>query len=33
VLDALAGFGVRHLDTPLTAEKVWRAMQEARGSV
>jgi carbon-monoxide dehydrogenase large subunit len=26
VLDALAGFGVRHLDTPLTAEKVWRAM-------
>jgi carbon-monoxide dehydrogenase large subunit len=27
VLDALAGFGVRHLDAPLTAEKVWRAMQ------
>jgi carbon-monoxide dehydrogenase large subunit len=27
VLDALARFGVRHLDTPLTAEKVWRAMQ------
>ena len=27
VLDALAGFGVRHLDTPLTAEKVWRAIQ------
>src|SRR5215467_1467181 len=27
VLDALAGFGVRHLDTPLTAEKVWWAMQ------
>jgi carbon-monoxide dehydrogenase large subunit len=27
VLDALAGFGVRHLDTPLTAEKIWRAMQ------
>src|SRR5215475_3587446 len=26
-LDALASFGVRHLDTPLTAEKVWRAMQ------
>ena len=33
VLDALAGFGVRHLDTPLTAEKIWRAMREARGSV
>jgi carbon-monoxide dehydrogenase large subunit len=32
VLDALSGFGVRHLDTPLTAEKIWRAMQgmEAR---
>jgi carbon-monoxide dehydrogenase large subunit len=27
VLDALAGFGVRHLDTPLTAEKIWRAMR------
>jgi carbon-monoxide dehydrogenase large subunit len=27
VLDALASFGVRHLDTPLTAEKSWRAMQ------
>jgi carbon-monoxide dehydrogenase large subunit len=27
VLDALSRFGVRHLDTPLTAEKVWRAMQ------
>jgi carbon-monoxide dehydrogenase large subunit len=27
VLDALTGFGVRHLDMPLTAEKIWRAMQ------
>jgi carbon-monoxide dehydrogenase large subunit len=27
VLDALASFGVRHLDTPLTPEKIWRAMQ------
>jgi aerobic carbon-monoxide dehydrogenase large subunit len=26
VLDALAGFGVRHIDTPLTPEKIWRAM-------
>jgi carbon-monoxide dehydrogenase large subunit len=32
VLDALASFGVRHLDTPLTAEKVWRAMQGPRAS-
>jgi carbon-monoxide dehydrogenase large subunit len=28
VLDALAGFGVRHIDTPLTPEKIWRAMHE-----
>jgi carbon-monoxide dehydrogenase large subunit len=28
VMDALAPFGVRHLDMPLTAEKVWRAMHQ-----
>jgi carbon-monoxide dehydrogenase large subunit len=28
VLDALAGLGVRHLDTPLTAEKIWHAIQQ-----
>ena len=28
VLDALASSGVRHLDTPLTPEKIWRAIQE-----
>jgi carbon-monoxide dehydrogenase large subunit len=27
VLDALASCGGRHLDTPLTAEKIWRAMR------
>jgi carbon-monoxide dehydrogenase large subunit len=27
VVDALAPFGVRHLDVPLRPEKVWRAMQ------
>jgi carbon-monoxide dehydrogenase large subunit len=27
VVDALAPFGIRHLDMPLTPEKVWRAMQ------
>jgi aerobic carbon-monoxide dehydrogenase large subunit len=27
VVDALSRFGVRHLDTPLTAERIWRAMQ------
>jgi carbon-monoxide dehydrogenase large subunit len=30
VMDALAPYGIRHLDLPLTAEKLWRAMQ--RGS-
>ena len=29
VLDALAGFGVVHLEMPLTSEKVWRAMRRA----
>jgi carbon-monoxide dehydrogenase large subunit len=29
VIDALAPFGVRHIDMPLTPEKVWRAMQGA----
>ena len=29
VMDALSHTGVRHLDTPLTAEKVWRALQES----
>jgi carbon-monoxide dehydrogenase large subunit len=27
-LDALSGTSVRHLDAPLSAEKVWRAVQE-----
>ena len=27
-LDALSGTSVRHLDAPLSAEKVWRALQE-----
>jgi aerobic carbon-monoxide dehydrogenase large subunit len=26
VMDALSSLGVRHLDTPLTAEKIWRAL-------
>ncbi len=30
VLDALAPFGVKHLDLPFTPEKVWRAMAAAR---
>jgi carbon-monoxide dehydrogenase large subunit len=30
VMDALRPHGVRHLDMPLTAEKVWTAIHEAR---
>ncbi len=30
VLDALRPFGVRHIDMPITAQKVWRAIQAAR---
>ena len=29
VLDALSGHGVTHLDTPLTPERVWSALQRA----
>jgi carbon-monoxide dehydrogenase large subunit len=28
--DALSRLGVSHIDMPLTPEKVWRAIQEAR---
>ena len=31
VIDALSHLGVRHLDMPLTAERVWRAVQDMRG--
>jgi carbon-monoxide dehydrogenase large subunit len=30
VLDALAGLGVRHLEMPLTPERVWRALRAAQ---
>jgi carbon-monoxide dehydrogenase large subunit len=30
VVDALSHLGVRHLDMPFTAERVWRAIQDAR---
>ena len=30
VIDALAHLGVKHIDMPCTAEKVWRAIQEAK---
>jgi carbon-monoxide dehydrogenase large subunit len=31
VIDAIAHLGVRHIDMPLTPERVWRAIREARG--
>ena len=30
-MDALRPFGVEHLDTPLTPEKVWRAISRGDG--
>jgi carbon-monoxide dehydrogenase large subunit len=30
VLDALRPLGIRHLDLPLTPERVWAAIQQAR---
>lgn len=32
VVDAVSHLGVRHIDMPLTAERVWRAIQDARAS-
>ncbi|AMN44491.1 xanthine dehydrogenase family protein molybdopterin-binding subunit [Rhodoplanes sp. Z2-YC6860] len=33
IVDALSGFGIRHIDTPCTPFRVWQAIQEAkRGS-
>ena len=31
VMDALASAGVRHIDTPLTPEKVWAALRGVGG--
>ena len=30
VVDALAPLGIKHIDMPLTAERVWRAIEEAK---
>jgi carbon-monoxide dehydrogenase large subunit len=30
VMDALAPLGIRHIDLPLTPEKVWKAIQAAK---
>ena len=31
VMDALSALGVEHLDMPATPQRVWRAMEDARG--
>lgn len=33
VMDALSHVGGRHLDTPLTPEKIWRALQGAQWEI
>jgi carbon-monoxide dehydrogenase large subunit len=30
VLDALAPLGIKHLEMPLTAQKIWQAIQNAK---
>jgi carbon-monoxide dehydrogenase large subunit len=30
IIDALSDYGIRHIDMPVTAEKVWRAINAAR---
>jgi carbon-monoxide dehydrogenase large subunit len=30
VVDALSDYGIKHLDMPLTPEKIWRAIQDAK---
>ena len=31
VVDAVSHLGITHIDMPTTAERVWRAMEAARG--
>jgi carbon-monoxide dehydrogenase large subunit len=33
VIDALSAFGIAHIDMPLTPERVWRAIREAKAKV
>ncbi|MGZ8630209.1 MAG: xanthine dehydrogenase family protein molybdopterin-binding subunit [Actinomycetota bacterium] len=32
VIDALSSWGIRHIDLPLTSERVWRTLQDVRAS-
>jgi carbon-monoxide dehydrogenase large subunit len=31
VIDALSGYGIRHLEMPMTPARIWQAIQEAKG--
>ena len=33
IMDALKPLGIRHIDLPATPQKLWRAIEEARGSL
>jgi aerobic carbon-monoxide dehydrogenase large subunit len=33
IIDALSDYGIRHLDMPVTPEKVWRAIHAARAAI
>jgi carbon-monoxide dehydrogenase large subunit len=33
VVDALSEFGIAHIDMPLTSERIWRAIQDAKAKV
>jgi carbon-monoxide dehydrogenase large subunit len=33
VMDALSPMGIRHLDMPLTAEKIWQAIRSSQNQV
>jgi aerobic carbon-monoxide dehydrogenase large subunit len=33
VIDALSEFGIGHIDMPLTSERIWRAIQDAKAKV
>jgi carbon-monoxide dehydrogenase large subunit len=32
IIDALSEYGIRHVDMPVTPEKVWRAIKAAQGA-
>jgi len=32
VIDALSDYGIKHINMPLTSERVWRAIQDAKAA-